>query len=941
MHPTLSCSFSRKCQIFALLGLLLAPFLPAYGQCNFSDDKTPARGAPSQLWGELVPWDTGVLPSPRDNTDFDQTIGTFETHPYAFALDVEQNWIFLAQNRRFQIWKGSTLPGSFNVPEMDRSLTTMSNEGVQYMDSGHSFFVLQDIDAPPNHTNLVAIVGVDGMGLVVYDTTSKVAPSFLYQDHGGGRHALQVYAATIGSQHYAFVAGAQKTALPGGVFAYNMSAARNLTPPCVEARPAGPNLCPGVYQGKISSRTNVKYIDGVGNFIVFSSDFAPKGFEIWNVLTPSAPQRVMTGLPTESIHGVAMWQQGSNYYLALRTFNQARIYNVSCITGGNCILGSPLWTQSMTTPGSDRFVTFSRSGSTPFVHYGTSQECLSGDQHEWLFDVSNPSSPHDISPQGTIFDNGEPVSYWGWYYYGNDGHGFNHMAPRMGKFFGDYFFRAGVAIFDVHRRTGGSPPTARFSWSPTAIYPGTSVNFNDSSTGSPNAWDWDFEDGSPASSSQENPSGVTFGGTGNKTVQLEATNGAGSGNTSQEVPVLNPVPNIPLVTASPNPALVCQPVTFQAPGTTGQPPLSLTWEVKNDQNVTVDTGSGTSHVWQTSPSNPVGTYTGVLTATNGIGSDTGTSSVVTLNALPALPGSGTFAPIITSQNPPDNGAVDFAVSVAGATEWNWDFGDNPGGGPNNDGYEGWTSNPVDGPSPNHSYAVVGNYTVRVKVRNCIESEQESNALNVPIISVVQLVANFRANLFCTSGLCLVDQGVTIAFIDTSTGDPQLWDYDWDGSGGSGGFEDSGNSGPAPSHVYTQIGTFKPRLRIRSGSQSDIFEHAFAIQVGPAAPSPSVSVVGPTSGTVNQTLTYTASASNCSPSASGWTWTAAGASGSSTSASIQLSWSTPGSKSVTVRNSACGTATGVRSVNISGGGGGGVRAGAASRRRTGASHSRLP
>ncbi len=915
MRPSLFRCTRPTGRIFILFGLLLVLGLPGNGQqCSFSLDKTPARGVPSQLWGELVPWDTGVFPNARDSSDFDTTIGTYETHPYAMALDVEQNWVFLADNLRFQIWNGSTLPGSFNVPMMDRSFTAMTNEGVVVADGTHSFYVLQDIDAPPNNSNLVALAAADGVGLVVYDTTNKSAPTFLYQDHGNGRHAQEVYVTTLGGQHYAFVA-AKTAAVPGGLFAYNLSAAGNLTPPCVEARPAGPNLCPGVYQGKIGTRNHVPHIDGAGNFVVLSSEAFPDGFEIWNVLTPSAPLRVMTGLSSTAVDAVAMWQQGSSFYLALRTTDQARIYNVSCITGGSCSLGSPLWSQDMSPPGSSGFVTFSRSGSTPFVHFGTGDECLMGDQFEWLFDVSDPSSPRDISPQGTIVNNGESVSYWGWYYYGNEGHGFNHMAPRMGKFFGDYFFRAAVSVFDVHRRTGGSPPTAGFSWSPTEIYPGTPVNFNDSSTGSPNAWDWDFEDGSPASSSQENPSGITFSSFGNKTVQLEATHGSGSGNTSQEVPVLNPIPNIPSVTASPNPALICQPVTFQAPGVTGQQPLTLTWEVKNDQNITVDTGSGSSHIWQTSPSDAPGTYTGILTALNGSGSDVGSSPAVTLTALPALPTSGTFTPIITSENPPTSGTVDFAVSIAGATEWNWNFGDNAGGGPNGDGYVGWTSNPLTGPSPSHSYSDVGSYDVRVKVRNCLESERESDSLPVVIDSVLQLVAEFRAVLFCSGGVCFADEDQIITFIDLSSGDPDSWDYDWDGDGD---FEDANNSSPVTSFSYLNPGIFRPRLRVRRGASQNIFQHAFLINVGGVDPDPSIEVTGPASAQVGAPANFTASAMDCSPITNGWSWNTSGGTGSSSTSMIEISWTTAGTKTVTASNSGCGSALGTTTIFITDG-----------------------
>ncbi|MCH9649115.1 MAG: hypothetical protein K0U98_12825 [Deltaproteobacteria bacterium] len=916
MKPLVLHSYSRRAfaAVVSCWSLLFLSNDPVLGQCAFSAAKTPAAGAPIQLWGDLEPWDTGALPNARDNSDWNQ-IGSFETHPYAISMDVEQNWVFLAQNRRFQIWNANTLPGSFNVPNFDISLTSMANSGLVYTDSGHSFFVIQDIDAPPNNSNVVAMVGVDGMGMGVYNTTNKANPSLIYQDHGGGRYARQVYTTTIGGRHYAFVAGSQDTALPGGAFVYDLSAALTLTStPCVEARPSGSSLCPGVYQGKIGSRTNVRYIDGAGDFVVLSSTFSPDGFEIWDVSTPSAPTRVMNALTSDPVYGVAMWQDGSSYYLAIRTTSEARVYNVSCITGGTCNLGSPAWSQSNTVSGSERTVTFSRSNSTPFVYYGTSQECLSGNQNEWLLDVSNPSSPVDISPQGTVVIGGQAVSYWGWYYWNNGVHGFNRTAPRMGKFSGEYFFRAGYSIFDVHKRTGGSPPVASFSWAPLEIYPGTSIQFTDGSTGSPDGWDWDFlPDGVPSNSSQQNPNGVSFPSPGTKTINLEASNSAGSDMTSRSLQVLPAAPNIGNVAAVPNPALICQPVTFTAQGVTGQPPLGFSWVVRDNQGASVATGSTNPFTWSTSPGDLAGSpYSAEVTVMNSTDSDMSTSPPVSLSSLPPLPQSETFTPIITSEDPPTSGTVQFMVSVGGATEWNWNFGDNPGGGPDGDGYEGWTSDPILGPSPTNVFDTAGIYSVRVKVRNCLESASESSALEVEILSVVPLVADFSAVLFCQAGTCFADAGDPITFNDDSLGEPEFWDYDWDGDGS---FEDAGNTSPVASHAYDDPGLFRPVLRVRKGASQNTFEHEFVINVGNVDPDPSISVSGPGSVVIDSLATFNATASDCAPVSTGWTWTTDGGSGASTGPSIDLSWSTPGTKTVTASNSACGSAQGSSMITV--------------------------
>lgn len=921
--PSLS-SFA-KMGLLAVLASAAGPS-PAEAACAFSNAKTPARGVPSALWGELQPTDLGQLPAGRDNTGFDQ-VGDFERFPYFEALDAEGGYVFVAASRRLQIWDARSNPGNPSSV-FDLGFRSM---GLTWNADSHAFFIFEDLDAPTGSSNSLALVGRYGLGVAIYDTSNKVSPELVYQDHGdngtGGRWAGAVYAGRIGGQDYAFVASDQGVS---GVYAYNMSAAVQLSAPCIEFQPGG-TQCPGVFVRKIGSRTKATAIDGVGNFIAIASGVAPKGVDVWDVSNPGSPVQVITGLTSDSVYSVAMWQEGASYFLAVRTQSDARIYNVSCIANGPCSLGSPVFSRSM--PGSAAgTVTFSRSGSTPFLYLGLEDECLTGNQNEWLYDVSNASNPTDISPQGTVVINGAPVSYWGHYYWDNGVHGFNRVAPRMGKFQGDYFYRAGHSIFDIHERTGGSPPVADFSWTPALVYPGTSVSFTDTSSGSPTSWDWDFlPNGVPSSSTQRNPSGVTFPTAGNKTITLQASNLSGSDTETKTLTVLPPEPNVPSVTVSPNPALLCQPVTFSAQNVTGQPPLTFSWVVRDSGNVTVASGGNVNpFVWTTIPSLSPGTYTAEVSVANTSGIDTATSPVLTLNALPALPAAGSFTPTYPgAPNPPPTGTVTFSVVATGATEWNWNFGDNPGGGPQGDGYVGWTSDPVNGPSPTHSYTSAGTFGVRVKVRNCVESERESAPLSVPITNVTPLNAHFQASgLLCQQGVCFATVNEAITFNDSSTGPPDFWDYDWDGNGS---YEDANNTSPETTHTYTATGDYQPKLRVRRGSEQHVYTHSPPIRVesgggggGGGGNNPVISVAGPTSGTVNQNLVYSATAANCTPAPSGWNWTTSEGTinGPADTSTINVAWATAGNKIVRASNSACGTASGSRSVAISGGGGGG-------------------
>ena len=926
-------TFARTCSRFSVLlavTILLAGALPALGQstcvpnqCGYSSCHTPAKGVASQLWGELEPTDTGQLPSNRDSTDFKQIVGSWVDNPYWMSVDPENGYIFAVGSQRFQIWDGRSTPGN---PVLMGDVT-LASMGLTWGFDAHAFIIFQDVDAPPGRDDLVAMVGENGVGLVVWKTGNKANPTIVYQDHGPGsppqREATQVYATTIGSNAYAFVAA---SADGGGLHAYDLTKASQLTTRCTEGQPGAASLCPGVYLGKIGTRSIANFVDGAGNFVAVSSGSNPAGVEIWNVANPSSPQLVMNALSSDAIFGVSMWQQGSNYYLGVRTTTQGRIYNVSCITGGSCSPGAPLWTQTMpfTVNG---FVTDSSSGGTPFLYFGMGDDCLAGNQYEWLLDVSNPSSPRDISPQGTVINNGEAVSYWGWYYRKNGVHGLNFVAPRLGKFAGDYFYRAAKAIFDIHRRTGGSPPVASFTWSPTEIYPNTPVTFTDTSTAAPNSWSWTFApDGSPSSSANQNPTNVTFPATGTKTVTLVASNAAGvSDPRVQNLTVLAPQPNVSGgVSGSPNPALLCQPVTFMAQGVTGKPPLTFAWQVRDSGGQTVDSGGNINpFVWTTSSTLSAGTYTAEVTVSNSSGT-TMASRAVQIQSLPPLPGGGTFTPTYDgAPNPPASGTVNFHVTATGATEWSWDFGEGSGYGP-------WSSDPVTGPNPTHTYTTASTYSVRVRVRNCVEPLVESNAVSVDVTNIEPLAAQFTATagVFCTGGACIGDVGQAIAFVDQSTGPPDRWDYDWDGNGG---FEDSNHNAPVTTHTYTSAGTYSPKLRVWRGTEtSATFTHAtLTISTGGGGGgggTPSISISGPTSGTAGASLTFSGNALNCTPSSSGWTWTLSGgtASGSTTGSSITVSWSASGSKTITAKNTGCSTATGTKTVNIttSGGGGGG-------------------
>ena len=133
---------------------------------------------------------------------------------------------------------------------------------------------------------------------------------------------------------------------------------------------------------------------------------------------------------------------------------------MSCIAG-SCggALGAPLseWYESSTGPRTDYLdLLAERQRALPLSRHR--RPLLRGTQPEWLLDVSNPAA------RGTI----GPSVYWGWYYRSSPT-GFNLVAPRGGKFIGEYLLPrrpCRSSISTSARRTPAGPAVALHRRSP-------------------------------------------------------------------------------------------------------------------------------------------------------------------------------------------------------------------------------------------------------------------------------------------------------------------------------------------------------------------------------------------------------------------------------------------------------------------------------------------
>ncbi len=928
-----------------LLGLQVAPLEAA---------NTPVTPVPQDRWGALKP--TAIL---GDSSSFAFNYVPNADGPFfEYDVDVENGWVFATTGKGIAIWDARTTPGQPTL-----SSRVYAPSVVPDWHQNDTKYYLYGIDAPAGNDSVVAVAAINYNGILIFDTSSKTAPRLVYQDDN--TEGKEVWATTIGGTAYAFfAAGNQK------VLVYNMTKAQSLSSACAdETGGIGQINCPGVKVGKIPAASGVSYVGGTGHFVALTQ--GSNGIEIWNVANPASPVEVMSGAPAGSplLRGVAMWQASSKYYLGVLDANTPatlRIFDVSCIASGSCSLGSPISTFSAqstdcsgtTTGYSVVHLSTSTSNGTPYLYLGGEDAFSGGVQREWLLDVSNPSKPTDVTPPVTCTAT-DKGGYWGWYYPGNST-GFTNVNPRFAQMWNGYLYRAAYSLMDVHQYVGSVPPTADFTWSPSTIYPGQTVSFSDTSAGAPTSWEWDFNNDGIIDSTQQDPthiytqSDVTNACSGTYPctfrVNLTVTNSKGSNSTYQNVTVTDPAPAVSSVTPSLTTVYQCQPVTFTA-SATGQPTLKYSWQVENSDYVALTTpysfpttpsASATSYTWDTTnvPQTGVTYYGHVFVTSTGNAASTDMRSVaVTVNPLDPLPNDNFTLPPSTCTNctavaalGPPAGVVDVsAPSETGVTAWRWNFGDGTGWTP-------WSSDPTTGPNTSHTYTAIGNYDIQLQVENCKTGPATSAKLSVAIQNLITLKASFAP--VCALGSCIFSSGDLISFADSSTGPPTTWYYDWNNTSSSACTAsdpnfDAGHSSPVTTHTYTvptgTTTTFYPCLKVTGGGQTS-YATSRGVSVSnvtytpPPTPSPSISVSGPTSAAVDTTVTFSASASSCSPSASGWTWSVDGGtvSGSSTSSGISVKWSAAGTKSVTAKNSACGSASGYKSISITstGGGGGG-------------------
>ena len=93
---------------------------------------------------------------------------------------------------------------------------------------------------------------------------------------------------------------------------------------------------------------------------------------------------------------------------------------------------------------------------------------------------------------------------------------------------GGTFETSETGNFCLNTNGSGQAPVSNFTANQTTTCEGTNVNFTDQSNFSPETWNWTFDGGTPSSSTQENPSNITYSNPGTYSVSLEVSNANGT-----------------------------------------------------------------------------------------------------------------------------------------------------------------------------------------------------------------------------------------------------------------------------------------------------------------------------------------------------------------------------------------------------------------------------
>ncbi len=372
---------------------------------------------------------------------------------------------------------------------------------------------------------------------------------------------------------------------------------------------------------------------------------------------------------------------------------------------------------------------------------------------------------------------------------------------------------------------------------------------------------------------------TSFSSTGPKTVSVTVTNAAGSATDSVALTVVAAAqaPVVDSITCTPSSPTVDQTVTC---------------------TVTLSGGDYTSRSWNSTPSfyagnndggsftflfsNP-GSYTISMTASNAVGSDTGSTTITVAASQPA---ESLQAPVIDAINctaHPLGRGFNCTPNLSGGAPTTYD----------------WNGR---GPVPEESRlsvwfpAVPGDRTISLTVANAVGSDTHSVTVTVVVQPVIDSIS-------CSPSSPTVDESVTCT-ATLSGGAPTS--YAWSGGADAG-------SSAAYSTSFSSAGSKTVSLTVTNSVGSDSGSTTVTV-VAATVSAPVIDSIScsPSSPTVDQSVTCTATLSGGAPTSYSWS----GGSSSGSGATYNTSFSSAGSKtiSLTVTN-AGGSDSGSTTVTV--------------------------
>jgi PKD repeat protein len=354
-----------------------------------------------------------------------------------------------------------------------------------------------------------------------------------------------------------------------------------------------------------------------------------------------------------------------------------------------------------------------------------------------------------------------------------------------------------------------------------------SVQFIDSSSGSPTSWSWSF--GDSATSTEQNPAHI-YTTAGTYTVTLTVTNADGSSTISKTgyVTVSDTVA-APVAAFGSSATTGTTPATIQFTDSSTNTPTSWVWSFGDGGTSTVQ---HPSHIYTTA-----GSYTVTLTATNAGGSNTvSKASYITVT-------NAATAPVASFYSATTSGTIPLTIQFADLstntpTSWTWSFGD---------GVTSTLQNPA------HIYTTAGSYTVTLTATNAGGSNTVSQAAYITA-SDAEPVASFTSNV--TSGTA----PFSVLFTDTSTNTPTSWTWAF-GDGGS-------STEQNPVYEYESAGTYTVTLTAANSAGSNTtYTSSYITATAGSAPVTSFTADTRT-GTSTLTVQFTDTSTNTPTS---WYW----------------------------------------------------------------------